>query len=239
MLRDFSCPAFTPGTFFFTASRELSQMSLRKIRRLGCTALAALTVAVFSTTSHATSVQQMSIVDLLDHSQNIVAGRVEKVTDGFDAKGLPYTEVTLKVMDMIRGEKGETYTFRQFGLDKPRTMPDGRVYLGGRPPGWPTWRNGEVAIAFLYPKAKFTGLQTTVGLGYGKMSVGSGAAMSAYDNTGLFTRVNVNRALLDSAEQQMFDTKKGPVNEETFRKFLHRAVEGNWVKNGSITNAKR
>jgi len=201
--------------------------------------LATLGLAAVSTASHATSVQEMSIVDLLNHSQSIVAGRVEKVTDGFDAKGVPYTEVTLKMTDTIRGAKAPTYTFRQFGLDKPRAMPDGRVYLGGRPAGWPTWRNGEVAIAFLYPKAKFTGLQTTVGLGYGKVSVGSGNAMNAYDNAGLFSHVNVDRALLDSAEQQMFDTKKGPVNEEAFRKFLHRAVEGNWVKNGSIANAKR
>jgi hypothetical protein len=181
----------------------------------------------------------MSVVDLLDHSQDIVAGRVEKVSDGFDAKGVPYTEVTLKVMDVIRGAKGETYTFRQFGLDKPRTMPDGRVHLGGRPSSWPTWRKDEVAILFLYPKAKYTGLQTTVGLGYGKVSIGSGVAMNAYDNTGLFSGVKVNRALLDSAEKQMFDTHKGPVNEQAFRKFLHRAVAGNWVKNGSIANAKR
>ena len=62
---------------------------------------------------------------------------------------------------------------------------------------------------FLYPKAKFTGLQTTVGLGYGKLSIGNGAAINAYDNATLFSNVKVNRALLDSAEQQMFDTKRG------------------------------
>jgi len=214
-------------------------MSLRKICGRGCATLAALATLAVSVPGYATSVQEMSIVDLLNHSQSIVAGRVEKVTDGFDAKGVPYTEITLKVMDMIRGAKAGTYTFRQYGLDKPRAMPDGRVYLGGRPSGWPTWRKDEVAIAFLYPKAKFTGLQTTVGLGYGKVSVGSGVAMNAYDNTGLFSSVNVNRALLDSAEKKMFDTRKGPVDEEAFRKFLHRAVEGNWVKNGSIANATR
>jgi hypothetical protein len=214
-------------------------MNLAKIRGLGCAAFAALTLAVVSGASHATSVQQMSVVDLLDHSQDIVAGRVDKVTDGFDAKGVPYTEVTLKVSDTIRGAKSETYTFRQYGLDKPRTMPDGRVYLGGRPSSWPTWHKDEVAIVFLYPKAKYTGLQTTVGLGYGKVSLGSGVAMNAYDNTGLFSGVNVNRTLLDSAEKKMFDTRKGPVDAEAFRKFLHRAVAGNWVKNGSIANAKR
>jgi hypothetical protein len=76
-------------------------------------------------------------------------------------------------------------------------------------------------------------------LGYGKVSVGSGVAMNAYDNAGLFTGVNVNRTLLDTAEKKMFDTQKGPVDSGAFRKFLHRAVAGNWVKNGSIANAKR
>jgi len=210
-------------------------MNLKIKRGLGWAAFAA---ALASAPSHATSVRQMSIVDLLDHSQSIVAGRVEKVSDGFDAKNVPYTEVTLKVTDTIRGAKGNTHTFRQFGLDKPRTMPDGRVYLG-RPSGWPTWRAGESAIVFLYPKAKVTGLQTTVGLGYGKMSAGNGAVMNGHDNTGLFSSVNVSPALLDGAEQKMFDTRKGPVSEETFRKFLHSAVQGDWVKKGSIANAKR
>ena len=214
-------------------------MSLSKLRRLAGAILAALCLTAPSAPSHATSVMQMSVVDLLAHSQAIVAGRVEKVTDGFDAKGVPYTEVTLKVSDTIRGTRADTYTFRQFGLDKPRKMPDGRVYLGGRPQGWPTWRKDESAIVFMYPKAKRTGLQTTVGLGYGKMSLGNGVTMNAYENMGLFTGVKVNRSLLDSTEKQMFDTQEGPVDSETFRKFLHRAVEGNWVKNGSIANAKR
>ena len=41
-------------------------------------------------------------------------------------------------------------------------------------------------MVFLYPKARQTGLQTTVGLGYGKLSVGNGVAMNGYDNAGLF-----------------------------------------------------
>ena len=211
----------------------------KTLHRAACALAAAAVLSVASAPGRATTVQPMTIVDLLDHAQTIVAGRVTKVTDGFDGKGIPYTEVTLNVSDSIRGQKGSTYTFRQFGLAEPRKMPDGRVHLGARPAGWPTWRAGESAIVFLYPKAKYTGLQTTVGLGYGKLSTGNGAALNAHDNATLFHNVNVNRALLDSAEVQMVDTRQGPVNEATLRKFLHRAVDGNWTKNGSIANAKR
>jgi hypothetical protein len=163
---------------------------------------------------------------------------VQSVTDGFDARGLPYTEVTIKVSDTIRGQKAETFTFRQFGLDKPRKLADGRTYLG-RPVGWPTWREGEAALLFMYSKAKQTGLQTTVGLGQGKLSLANGVAMNSYGNATLFAGVRVNRRLLDASERDMFDTKKGPVDAATLQKFLHRAVDGNWVRNGSIANAQR
>ncbi len=214
-------------------------MSDRRGIRRGLGWLTALVLAAGSGTVHATSVREMSIVDLLEHSQTIVAGRVEKVSDGTGPNGVPFTEVTLAVTDPIRGTDGKTHTFRQFGLDKPRTLPDGRVYLGSRPQGWPTWRKGEVALVFLYPKARLTGLQTTVGLGYGKLSLGNGLALNAHENASLFHNVKVNRALLSSAERDMFETKKGPVNARTLSKFLHRAVEGNWLQKGSIANAKR
>src|SRR5947209_20090853 len=101
-------------------------MSLRKICGRGCATLAALATLAVSVPGHATSAQAMSIVDLLNHSQSIVAGRVEKVTDGFDAKGVPYTEITLKVMDMLRRATAGTHTIQQYALDPARALPDCR-----------------------------------------------------------------------------------------------------------------
>lgn len=213
-------------------------MNRRRMMRLALALLVALGVAAPVSPGRATTLLPLTVVDLLANSQDILVGRVEKVTDGFDAKGMPYTEVTLKVADTIRGTKTASYTFRQFGLDKPRRLPSGRVYLG-RPAGWPTWRKDEAAVVFLYSKAQTTGFQTTVGLGQGKLSLANGVAMNAFDNATLFNGVSVKRGLLDASEQRMFDTRHGPVDADTLRKFLHRAVDGNWVRNGSIANAKR
>ena len=141
----------------------------RRMRVHARSSLATLALVAASVPSHATSVIPMTVVDLLSHSDAIVAGQVQSVVDGFDARGLPYTEVTIKVSDTIRGQKAETYTFRQFGLDKPRKLADGRTYLG-RPVGWPVWRKNEAALVFMYSKARSTGFQTTVGLGQGKLS---------------------------------------------------------------------
>lgn len=170
----------------------------------------------------ATTVRPMNIVDLVDYSETIVAGRVESVTDGFAPNGMPYTEVTLRVIDRFRGAKGEIFTFRQFGLMAPRTLPNGMVYLGGRPEGWPTFRTGEVSLLFLYPKARVTGFQTTVGLGYGKLGLGNGVALNAYDNATLFRNTGLDVRKLSSDEQRMFAAASGPVNATTLRKFLKR-----------------
>lgn len=204
-----------------------------RIRRgLGCVLL------LFASTwlapaVQATTVRPMNIVDLIDNSATIVAGRVDKVTDGFTAAGMPYTEVTVQVFDRFRGASGSTYTFRQFGLSAPRTLPNGKVYLGGRPEGWPTWRTGEVSLLFLYAKARVTGFQTTVGLGYGKLGMGNGVAVNAYDNVGLFSNVQIDRTRLTADEQKMFDAKNGPVNADALRSFLRRAIDQNLTPGAS------
>ncbi len=192
----------------------------------------ALIAALFwlATPGHATTVRPMNVLDLIDNSATILAGRVEEITEGFASNGMPYTEVTLRVLDRFRGAEGERYTFRQFGLSQPRTLPNGKVYLGGRPEGWPTWKVGEVSMLFLYQPARVTGFQTTVGLGYGKLGIGNGVALNAYDNVGLFQNVEIDRSRLTAEEQKMFDAKNGPVNADTFRTFVRRAVRGDLTR---------
>ena len=186
--------------------------------------------------AQATTVRPMNIVDMVNHSETIMAGRVESVVDGFNASGMPYTEVTIRVIERFRGANDSTFTFRQFGLSAPRTLPNGKVYLGGRPEGWPTWNVGEVSLLFLSQKARVTGFQTTVGLGYGKLGMGNGVAVNAYDNVGLFSNVDVNRSQLSAEENRMFDAKNGPVNADTLRNFVRRLVNEN-VAAGSSTDA--
>ena len=184
----------------------------------------------------ATTVQPLNIVDLIDHSETIVAGRVEHVTDGFTPAGMPYTEVTIRVVDRFRGAEGETYTFRQFGLAQPRTLPNGKVYLGSRPEGWPVWNVGETSLLFLYRKARVTGFQTTVGLEYGRLGIGNGLAANAHDNAGLFANADIDRSRLTPEERKMFEAKGGPVNADTLRRFLRRAIKENLTP-GASTDA--
>jgi hypothetical protein len=179
----------------------------------------------------------MNILDLIDRADTIVAGRVERVSDGFTAQGMPYTEVTVHVLDRLRGVDSQSLTFRQFGLSAPRTLPNGKVYLGSRPEGFPTWYVGEVSLLFLYPSARVTGFRTTVGLGYGKLGMGNGVAVNAHDNVGLFSNVQLDRSRLSADEQKMFDAKNGPVNAQTLRGFIRRTAAARPAP-GSAGNAR-
>jgi hypothetical protein len=175
--------------------------------------------------AHAATVKSMNIVDLIDHAETILAGRVESVADGVTVSSMPYTEVTVRVIDRFRGAQGEHYGFRQFGLSAPHTMPNGRGYLRGRPDGWPIWIVGELSLLFLHQKARVTGFQTTVGLGYGKLGMANGVAVNAYDNVGLFANIGIDRTKLSADELKMIDAKNGPVDADTLCNFVRRAID--------------
>src|SRR5262245_27628787 len=112
----------------------------------GCLrALALLLLA--STVASATSMKkQPTIVDLLSQSEFIIHGTIKNVTDGINERGIPYTEVTVRVHEALRGKVAGEYTFRQFGLLKPRSMGNGRVNLMVTPAAWATYKKGEETI---------------------------------------------------------------------------------------------
>jgi hypothetical protein len=178
-----------------------------------------------------------NIVDLVGDSELILRGAIEEVTDGFE-NGVPYTEVKVKVNEALRGQVGEDYTFRQFGLLKPRKMENGRINLNVTPDGWPKYAPGEDVVLFLYKQASMTGLRTTVGLGQGKLKLNGGNITSQFDNEGLFENVEVTNNLLNDRDKRLLATKNGPVNAESFMSFMRRAVKGRWIEGGKMRRVK-
>src|SRR5664279_5270342 len=126
-----------------------------------------LLAMLFATTiaSATTSRREVNVVDLVANSELILRGTVVNLTDGIDDRGIPYTEVTLHVSEAIRGQVSGDYTFRQFGLLKPRDMGNGPPNLMVPPAGCATYTTREETILFLNKHAAWTALQTTVGLG--------------------------------------------------------------------------
>src|SRR5687767_10394522 len=179
-----------------------------------------------------------NIVDLIADSETIIRGGVKEVTEGFE-NGVPYTQVTVEVNETLRGDVGAEYTFRQFGLTKPRSMGNGKVYLGVSPDGWSKYAVGENTMLFLYKRASMTGLQTTVGLGQGKIMFEGGNAISQAGNEGLLENVEVNANLLNDKDKRLLSTRRGAVNADGFLSFVRRAVQNRWIEGGKMRHAKK
>jgi hypothetical protein len=203
-------------------------------KRLLASAVVALALTVSAVHDANASVQKQNIVQLIASSQSIVAGTVSKVSDGIDANGLPYTEVTIQVGISPKGKIGHgAYTFRQFGLTKPRTLPNGQRMLMVTPAEFPQWHENEYVVAFLYHPAAKTGLQTTAGLAQGKLVMVNNQLANQFDNAGLFDNVKVAPGALPAAEQQLFDSR-GPVKAETLMSLIKHIVQGQLIEKGKI-----
>ena len=185
----------------------------------------------------ATSMRSQNLADLIGLSELIVTGRVMSVTDGFQ-KGVPYTEITVSIDEAIRGAPGHRYTFRQFGLKAPRTLPDGRTYLVVTPQGLPRYEVGEDVLLFLYKKASLTGLQTTVGLDQGTFKKKGNLYENGFQNLGLMRGLAVNDGLLTPTEQKLMKKEKGPVQAEVLLDFVRKAVRERWVETGRLRHVR-
>jgi len=200
---------------------------------LACTAVAA-------PTAFAASARHANLVDLMAGAEAIVVGEVRSVSDGFDANGLPYTEVTLRVADQIRGRKtsdeADTFTFRQFGLLAPRTMPDGRINMNVTPNGWSEYAVGEEVALFLSEPARLTGLRTTVGLQQGKVSVRNNRVRLAAENAGLFKDMAFAGGVLNGAEAELVarGRSRQELDAQAFIELVRKAEKENWIGTGRM-----
>lgn len=200
-------------------------------------AMLALLLILVPLGAFATSMRPQNVVDLVELSERIIVGDVVDLRDGFDAQGVPYTEVTLRVTDSIRGDNGGTYTFRQFGLLEPRALPDGRTNLSVSPDGWPRFRQNEQVMVFLYQPASVTGLQTTVGLLQGKFSVVGDELVNGVNNVNVFHEVNIDPSRLSTQEEQLLRNPSS-LKADAFVGMVRRAVEDRWIEKGVMSRAQ-
>lgn len=191
--------------------------------------LIALLLCIAAGSLRATSVVRQNIGELTSLAELILVGRVERVTDGLNGS-VPYTEVTVIVAEALKGVAEGRYTFRQFGLLKPRDMGNGYANVALTLPGWPRYREGEEVVLFLYKPAALTGLRTTVGLMQGAFVIRGNLVANAVDNLGLFHGVQLEGKDASAAERAMATSARGPVHVQTFLSFIRKAVRHQWFK---------
>jgi hypothetical protein len=209
-------------------------------------AVAMLSLAI-APAAMAAKLVNRNLTQLIADSETIIAGTVTTVTDGIDENGVPFTEITIAVASAAKGAvkdaarrgpagtsaEAPVYTFRQFGLLKPRVMDNGRTFLGVTPEGFARWHEGETVIAFLHRPASMTGLQTTAGLAQGKLVLRNGRYANEFNNRGLFEGVEINRGLMTPAQQNML-LNPGPADAGALMELIERAVADNWIERGEM-----
>jgi len=207
---------------------------LIRIAHVACLVLVAATLFT-APVADAAKLRKQNLTQLISEAETIVFGTVSSVTDGFDANGTPYTEVTITVGSAAKGnvDEGTDFTFRQWGLVSPRKTPNGKVYFGVSPEGFPRWFEGETVAAFMYKPARLTGLQTTAGMAQGKFVLQNGSLANEFNNVGLFENVEIKESLLTDEQHNMITTG-GPVAADAFLELVGRAVQEQWIANGEM-----
>jgi len=211
----------------------MNPLNRKALRRAALLVLMAV-MALGLNAAQAKSVEQQNIVQLMKHTDAIVIGTVSKKTDGFQ-QGLPYTEITIDVAQNIKGHRGETLSFRQFGLIAPKSMGNGRVNLMVTPAGWPTYAEGEQVMLFLHKPASQTGFQTTAGLDQGKFSIRGGQVANGLGNDALFEGVTIS-AKLPRQQRDLVNQAGGAYQAEAFFALVRQAVEQQWIETGVMTD---
>lgn len=183
----------------------------------------------------AAKLNSQNLTQLIAESESIISGTVKEVFDGIDTNGIPFTQVTISVHSVAKGNviEQQDYTFRQFGLLKPRMMENGHKLLAVAPEGFARWIEGETVVAFMYKPASRTGLQTTAGMAQGKLRLVNGTLVNEFNNTGLFEGVEIADGLLTNDQHNMLTTP-GAVDARAFMDLVERAVSEGWIENGEM-----
>lgn len=203
-------------------------------------ALALVLLLIWQTpvSADSASVVKQNLADLIVQSELILLGTVIELSDGFTIQNIPYTEITLDVMESLKGKGTPVYRFRQFGLLHARTSDDGADYLGLSPEGFPRWNSGETVLVFLHQPARHTGLQTTVGLEQGKLQEVDGRFVRNDGIQTLFQNLVVEAGDLTPEQIDLLRGDAQVVEASSLLALLRRAVEENWVEKGVMHHAE-
>jgi hypothetical protein len=189
--------------------------------------------AALAAPSLASQLVSQNLKQMIEESEVIVTGEVSKITDGIE-NGIPFTEVTMKVNSSIKRDMAanSTYSFRQYGLQKPRKLKDGRYLLATKIEGMATWTVGEKVTTFMNKPASRFGMRTPVGMAQGKFTYSGGQAANSFDNRGLFKGMTVDSGVLNAKESAMLAKPAGAVEGDVLINLVKRAVKERWIEKG-------
>lgn len=134
-------------------------------RKLLTVNIAAFTLLLaFATICHATTIQRLTIEDLVKKAESIVQGTVRRSRTEWSSNGkIILTTYTIDVEETIKGKPGRSIELTTVGGQ----VGDITLYVAGMP----AFQTGERAIVFVERSGSWS---TISGLGQGKFTVANG-----------------------------------------------------------------
>jgi hypothetical protein len=113
---------------------------------------------------HATTVQRLTLEDLVSKAQHIVSGKVQNSRTYWSANGkLILTNYTIEVGETIKGQSSRTFELTTIG----GKIGDRELHVSGMP----SFEKGENIVVFTESSGAY---QVVLGLGQGKFRVDNG-----------------------------------------------------------------
>jgi hypothetical protein len=186
-------------------------------------ALLALALAVPAATQLSPRTKPLNLVEIVDHAGIIVRGRVLSVQAEKHPQltNLNTVVVTLKVEEVLKGQAGTEFTFRQYVWDI-RSVGSGLGY-----------KNGQEILLMLLPPSQY-GLSSPVGFEQGRFrfqtdSGGNVTIANGWNNLGLMRGVEASSPKLSqnvSASSRVIVTQhtQGPISYSDFKDIIRGAI---------------
>jgi hypothetical protein len=130
----------------------------------------------------------MNLDQLAGNAARVIVGTCLGMSESATAEGIPFTEYSFDVDEVLRGSAGQRLTVRQFG--RPNSAEVNGYTQVLKVQGMPSYKPGDRVLLFLTAESSI-GLSAPVGLFQGAFKVGTGAngdleAVNSADNVGLF-----------------------------------------------------
>lgn len=217
--------------YLFENTYKEAQMKAKKL-------LLSLSVLLILAITNGSAIELIhrNLYEMSTLSKRIFVGKCISATEIYqpDSELPACIEYTFEVKLSIKGNVGNTITFRQFGLKNPRKVDKGLIYVG-RVPGMPIYEEGKDYVLFLIEDSAL-GLTSPIGLFQGAFRIttdkgGVIRVVNGINNLGLFKELDMDklrlRSSLSSGELELFYVNKGPVNYNTFISLLKKFVDEN------------
>ena len=168
---------------------------------------------------YSTTVKHHNLKSLLTTAERIFVGNcisTEERELQFPKGTIWCTEYTFQISESIKGNLGETLTFMQYGLMRPKEI-EGNIIFN-RPVGMPIYEQGQEYMLFLIGDSNL-GLTSPAGLFQGAFLIyqdqfSRQVALNGSQNRGLFLNMAADEMKqfdLTQSEKKLASKTKGPV----------------------------